>query len=90
MKISAVLKELKKNIFWYLHCLVARQLLFHGPSLTSYMWNVTLSVAHMEILKRLPPFVMQYVKARSCLVLQLKRKQIYRVKWESCSIIKDR
>ena len=56
------------------------------------MWNagkrLTLSVAHMEILKRLLLFVFQYTQGIFGIAI-IKKRNTYRGKWESNSIIRD-
>ena len=57
------------------------------------MWNagkrLTLSVAHMEIWKRLLLFVFQYSQVIFGDAM-IKKRNTYRGKWESNSVIRDK
>ena len=57
------------------------------------MWNagkqLTLSVAYMEILKRLLLFAFQYSQSIFGIAI-IKKRNTYRGKWESNSVIRDR
>ena len=56
------------------------------------MWNaekrLTLSVAYMEILKRLLLFTFQYSQNIFGIAI-IKKRNTYRGKWESDSVIRD-